>query len=150
MKINHRVRGIILAGPDRMLVIKRVKKRRRHYYVTCGGGVEEDDASLEAALKREAMEELGARIRVLRRVLIIDTQLSKSYMLREHFFVCRLIDYDVRRRNGRELLDPERGKYIPWRLSLKPVYLQRVDFRPLALRDFILEHGRRLTRLPEA
>ncbi len=149
MKVNHRVRGIILTGADRILVIKRIKPHRPHYYVTCGGGVEDDDATLEDALSREIMEELGARVRILRKVLIIDTQLSRNYLLREHFYVCRLIDLDLARRNGRELLDPDRGKYLPYRLSLRPASFGRVDFRPTALRQFISEHATRLARLPD-
>jgi len=30
MKVNHRVRGIILIGADRILVIKRIKPNRPH------------------------------------------------------------------------------------------------------------------------
>ena len=149
MKVSRRGRGIILTGADRILVIKRIKPHRPHYYVTCGGGVEEDDATLEDALSREIMEELGARVRILRKVLIIDTQLSRNYLLREHFYVCRLIDLDLARRNGRELLDPDRGKYLPYRLSLRPASFGRVDFRPTALRKFISEHATRLARLPD-
>ena len=149
MKVNHRVRGIILCGADRILVIKRIKPKRPHYYVTCGGGVEEDDDTLEDALKREIMEELGARVRVLRKVLVIVRKLSRNFTLREHFFVCRLIDLNLARRSGSELLDPDRGKYLPYRLSLRPASFQRVDFRPAALRLFIAEHASRLARLPD-
>jgi 8-oxo-dGTP pyrophosphatase MutT (NUDIX family) len=149
MKVNHRVRGIILCGADRLLVIKRIKPKKPHYYVTCGGGVEDDDDTLEDALKREIMEELGARVRVLRKVLVIDTKLSRNFTLREHFFVCRLIDLNLARRSGTELLDPDRGKYLPYRLSLRPASFQRVDFRPAALRLFIVEHATRLARLPD-
>ena len=88
-------------------------------------------------------------MRILRKVLIIDTQLSRNYLLREHFYVCRLIDLDLARRNGRELLDPDRGKYLPYRLSLRPASFGRVDFRPTALRQFISEHATRLARLPD-
>lgn len=149
MKINDRVRGIILIGQDRILVIKRIKPEKPHYFVTCGGGVEVDDESLEDALRREAMEELGARIRVLRKVLVIDTHLSKGYLLREHFFVCRLIDLDLSRRDGPELSDPDRGRYVPYFLSLRPASFNRVDFRPGALHDFLAEHADSLARLPD-
>ena len=149
MKVNHRVRAIILSSPGRILVIKRVKAGKPHYYVTCGGGVEDDDDTLEDALKREAMEELGARVRVLRKVLVIDTKLSKNFMMREHFFVCRLIDLDLSRRSGRELRDPDRGKYLPFHLSLRPSSFGRVDFRPTAVHLFIAEHAGGLARLPD-
>jgi len=133
-----------------MLVIKRIKKPGQpHYYVTCGGGQEPDDATLIDTLKREAMEELGARLRVLRRVLVVTTRLSKNSRVREHFYLCRLVGMNLDRRTGAEVFDPRRGKYLPHALSLKRRYLARVDLRPPALHDFLLEHTDTLTRAPE-
>ena len=44
------------------MLIKRTKPNQRPYWTTPGGGIEESDESVEAALQREPIEELGAEV----------------------------------------------------------------------------------------
>ena len=52
-------RAILLDGDD-LLLIKRTRPGQEPYWVSIGGGVEPEDATLEDAVRREVLEEIGA------------------------------------------------------------------------------------------
>jgi hypothetical protein len=55
-----------------------------------------------------------------------------------HFFVARLTGLDEAARSGPEFSDPSRGGYELDRIDLRGEALATIDFRPAALKEFIL------------
>lgn len=115
---NRRVRAILLTGNNSVLFIKRVKPNNPSpYWVAPGGGVEHDDHNLYDTLERELCEELGATATVLNKAFVLKHE-KAGKQLEEHFFVCRLHNYDLDKRDGPEFDDPTRGEYIPDEIPL--------------------------------
>ena len=63
MRTNHRV--AILLRKDKKILFLHRKKRGREYYILPGGGVESNE-SIREAVSREAKEELGINIKILK------------------------------------------------------------------------------------
>ncbi|MYD10422.1 MAG: NUDIX domain-containing protein [Chloroflexi bacterium] len=136
--VNQRVRAILLTGNDSVLLIKRVKPNKpASFWVAPGGGVEIQDADLMATLERELYEELGAYATVLDTAFVLEHQ-KAGKQLEEHFFICRLHDYDLSKRYGPEFLDPARGEYIPHEVPLDAYALRRINFKTPELRNWML------------
>lgn len=145
--VDKRVRAILLTGDDSVLLIKRVKPNKKaSYWVAPGGGVEHYDKDLIASLERELREELGAVATVLDIAFVLEHK-KAGKQLEEHFFVCRLHDYDLSKRYGPEFSDPAKGDYIPEKIPLEPIALSRINIKTPELRDWMLaklDHLRRL------
>lgn len=137
-RVNQRVRAILLTGNDSVLLIKRVKPNgAASYWVAPGGGVEFHDADLMATLERELYEELGAFATVLDKAFVLEHQ-KAGKQLEEHFFICRLREYDLSKRYGPEFDDPARGEYIPVEVPLDAVELCRINLKTPELRDWMI------------
>ena len=72
-------RAIIIDDHARLVLIKRTKPGRAPYWTTAGGGVEESDASVEAAMRREIFEELGAEAAGAVQVFMVSEQRRAAY-----------------------------------------------------------------------
>ena len=139
-EVNQRVRAILLTGNDSVLMIKRVKPNgSASYWVAPGGGVELQDADLMATLERELYEELGALATVLDKAFVLEHQ-KAGKQLEEHFYICRLHDYDLSKRYGPEFNDPARGEYIPQEVPLEPFELRRINLKTPELRDWMIRN----------
>ena len=139
-KTNRRVRAILLTGNGSVLLIKRVKPNDPSpYWVAPGGGVEQDDHNLYETLQRELDEELGATATVLDTAFVLEHS-KAGKQLEEHFFICRLQNYDVNKRYGPEFDDPSRGEYIPDEISLDDDALQRINIKTPEMRQWMVEH----------
>ncbi len=138
-ELIRRVRAILLTGRQTILFIKRVKADAAPYWVAPGGGVEVYDASLYDTLHRELGEELGATIEVLRPGFVLEHTIADKN-LEEHFFVCRLIDFNLGLRSGPEFLDPRRGDYIPDEAPLEADALRRLNIKTPQLLDWLLDN----------
>ena len=145
--VNRRVRAILLTGRDSVLFIKRVKPHSRApYWVAPGGGVEGGDSDLVAALERELYEELGAVAAVLETAFILEHQ-KAGKRLEEHFFICRLKDYDLSKRYGPEFDDPARGEFIPEEVPLNGFALACIHIKTPEMRDWMMQNLDYLRRL---
>ncbi|MBL8164635.1 MAG: NUDIX domain-containing protein [Anaerolineae bacterium] len=140
MLINHRVRALLLTPRRTLLLIKRVRAEIPPYYVAPGGGVDPSDASWEAALHREMAEELGGQVEIVREVWTTehpgDLDLE-GWTVRHHYYICRLLRYDLTQRSGPEFSDPTRGQYIPEEFALDGALLSQVVSRPPELAVFL-------------
>lgn len=116
------------------MLIRRAKPEQPPYWTTAGGGVEPEDPSREAALQRELLEELGARIMIGSQVLLISRQNGDEIDI-QHFFLCRVISVDLSLRTGPELTDPDRGGYDLVRVL--PDHVATIDLKPTELRSFL-------------
>lgn len=138
MAVGRRAaRAILVDAADRLVLIKRTKPNQPPYWTTPGGGVEDSDGSVEAALRRELAEELGAEVAGVSQVFLMSNP-SDSGVSVQHFFVARLLSLDESARSGPEFDDPSRGGYKLDRIDLRGNELASVDLKPHALRDFIL------------
>lgn len=138
----QRARAILLTGHGTALFIKRVKRDVEPYWVAPGGGVEGGEHPLDA-LHRELMEELGARVDVLAEAFVL-RHFKAGKNLEEHFYICRLRDYDLEMRSGPEFSDPSRGEFLPDEVPLDADALAAVNMRTPELRDWMLVHLRTL------
>jgi 8-oxo-dGTP pyrophosphatase MutT (NUDIX family) len=137
---NQRVRAILLTQDKRILFIKRIKPHKSApYWVAPGGGVEADDSSLLDALQRELVEELGATYEVLEEGFVLHHRKANK-QLEEHFFICRLLDYDISQRHGPEFDDPSRGQYIPDAIELTPEAIAAITIKTEQLRGWLLDN----------
>lgn len=137
---NRRVRAILLTGTGSVVFIKRMKPSGcAPYWVAPGGGEEIGDVNLVATLERELFEELGAVARVLETAFVLEHE-KAGKQLEEHFFVCRLEDYDLSKRDGPEFSDPARGEFIPEEISLDEASLSAISIKTPELRDWMVQN----------
>ena len=134
---RHSARAILIDDEARLVLIKRTKPRRPPYWTTPGGGVEADDASVEVALRRELVEELGAETDRVCQVFLASSPSDRGVSV-QHFFLARLTTIDDNARTGPELNDPSRGEYSIDRISLNNQDLEDVDLKPTELKHFVL------------
>jgi ADP-ribose pyrophosphatase YjhB (NUDIX family) len=132
-------RGILIDDKGRLVLLKRSKPSQEPYWTTAGGGVEDTDASIEAAMHRELLEELGARAVGASQVFLASFRSTRTGGLHvQHFFVTRLVSLDLGLRTGPEFGDAARGSYDPDWVDLCGEDLADVDLRPADLKAFIL------------
>ena len=86
----------ILVNEDDKIAYLHVKGEdrfgKRDHLESPGGGVDEGE-SLDEALKRELIEELGAHVEILNEVGYIDIEFNMLERIdRENYFICKLID----------------------------------------------------------
>ncbi|HRF96091.1 MAG TPA: NUDIX domain-containing protein [Aggregatilineales bacterium] len=137
--VIKRVRAILLTGTKSVMFIKRVKPNTPPYWVAPGGGVEDQDKTLLDTLYRELHEELGARVEVIQTAFVLEHQMGGK-QLEEHFFICRLVDYDLTLREGPEFKDPKRGEYIPDEIPLLASELSNIHIKTPELADWLLQN----------
>lgn len=134
--MTERIRaGVILLDNDRVCLIKRVRGSFT-YYLFPGGGVEDGESPEEAAV-REAYEELGLEVELIR--LVGDFRHGKQ---RQLFYLARIMAGTFRTGAGEELsstADLPMGTYEPMWLSLKEA--ASLDTRPIELCRQLLKHG---------
>ncbi|MEG3637271.1 NUDIX hydrolase [Micromonospora palythoicola] len=128
------MRAILLDEDDRLVLIKRTKSGQAPYWTTPGGGVESTDASLEAALRRELLEELGASVDRFAQVFLFTVPAGEGVSV-QYFFACRLLELREDARIGPEFDDPSRGDYRLDRVTIDK--LPAVDLKPEGLTEFI-------------
>ncbi len=137
--VIQRVRAILLTGQKTLMFIKRVKPDKPPYWVAPGGGVEDSDASLIDTLHRELHEELGAQVEVIDKAFVLEHH-KGGKNLEEHFYICRLLDYDLTLREGPEFNDPKRGEFIPVEIPLNEDDLRDIDIKTPELADWLLRN----------
>lgn len=136
--VKRSARAILVDDRRRLLLIKRTKPSQPPYWTAPGGGVDSGDASPAAALQRELTEELGASANNVEQVFLFSSPTGNDGVSVQHFFVCRLGEFDWSSRTGDEYSNPHRGGYDLDYIDLTDDSLSNVDLKPAALKDFIL------------
>jgi 8-oxo-dGTP pyrophosphatase MutT (NUDIX family) len=139
MKVRHNVRAVLLHD-GHLVFLRRGWPGGPSYYETVGGGVEASDADLEAALRREVTEEIGATIGPPTGILT-STDPGERVTVVRHYFLADVLEVDASRRGGPELDDPDLGDFTPVRVPLDAAAVAALDLQPpeLAawLRDYV-------------
>lgn len=113
---------------------------RLPYCTTVGGGVEPRDADLEAALRREVMEEIGATIGPAVEFLTLTEPGGRTTVVR-HYFRADVLDLDPDRRDGPELDDPDTGDFSTVRVAPEASALRALELQPPELAAYLCEHA---------
>jgi 8-oxo-dGTP pyrophosphatase MutT (NUDIX family) len=133
-----KVRALLFDSNDQLMLFRRTRPEIPVYWIAPGGGVEETDGSLEAALGRELFEELGATADIARLAM----QLEYPEGNKVYFFVCRLQEMDIDKRNGPEFVDGSRGQYDIERVDLKnTAQVSGLNIKPASLKEFLLSQA---------
>lgn len=138
MKIRHNVRALLRDG-EQLVFVRRGWPGGAPYRTTVGGGVEADDADLEAALRREVMEELGATIGPATELLTVTEPGARTTVVR-HYFRADILTTDPGRRSGPELTDPDVGDFTPVRVPFDVSAVEALGLQPPELADYVSEY----------
>lgn len=114
--------AVVIVESNKVLLIKRTRKKAV-YYVFPGGGIEQGETP-EAAAEREALEELGLKVKVRTKfaeVLFNGTQ---------HYFIADILAGILGSGQGEEYTDKgtDRGTYTPVWVGIEK--LCTLDVRP--------------------
>jgi 8-oxo-dGTP pyrophosphatase MutT (NUDIX family) len=126
------VRALLFDEEKNLLLLKRIKTGRPVYYVTPGGKIEEEDASIEAALQRELMEELDAEALIGREVLSLPGQrfhIAKVTYLGPNPFT-----------HGPEFKNTAYGKYELAKIPLSKVISYHFNLQPVIIKTFLKQY----------
>lgn len=132
---KKRVRAIIMQGGN-LITLKRVKENET-YWVFPGGGVEEGE-SLDEALKREIMEELGVEIEI--GDLVFEYHFKTDHQDDdEYFYICRITGGELGSGQGPEYQPDSHyhGTHEIALLSLNQV--KNMDLRPKEMKERLLK-----------
>jgi 8-oxo-dGTP pyrophosphatase MutT (NUDIX family) len=138
MRVRHKAR-VVLLDDGHLVFLKRGWPGGDPYCTTVGGSVEPKDADLEAALRREVMEEIGATFGPAVEFLTL-TEPRGTTTVVQHYFLADLLEMDLDRRNGPELDDPDTGDFEPVRVALSRQAVAAINLQPVELADYVLAH----------
>ncbi|WP_406118589.1 NUDIX domain-containing protein [Streptomyces sp. NBC_00989] len=138
MRVRHKAR-VVLLDDGHLVFLKRGWPGGDPYCTTVGGSVEPEDADLEAALRREVLEEIGATIGPATEFLTLTEPRGMSTVV-QHYFLADLLAMDLDRRHGPELDDPDTGDFEPVRVPLNRPAVAALNLQPAELADYVLGH----------
>lgn len=128
-------RAVLIDGSD-LLLIMRTRPGQAPYWVTIGGGTEPEDASLEDAVRREVLEEIGAQIQNLAQILVLQDAVEDGIAI-QHIFLAELAPVELVDPTGKELNIPSRGGYELVRVPFTAEGIGGIDLKPAALADYL-------------
>ncbi|MER6136299.1 NUDIX domain-containing protein [Streptomyces sp. NPDC001815] len=138
MKVRHKARAILFDG-SRLVFLRRGWPGCLPYCTAVGGSVEPEDADLEAALRREVMEEIGATIGPATEVFTL-TEAGGATTVVQHYFLADVLDMDLGRRHGPEIDDPDTGVHEPVRVAPDVPAVSALNLQPAEFARFVLDH----------
>lgn len=124
--------AVVIIQDQKVLLIKRVKKEEV-YYVFPGGGIEEGETPEEAAIK-EAFEELGVTVKIVKIISTIKFHGNQFY------FLAHITAGVVGTGSGAEYVSKQKGTYTPIYVSISD--LQSIDVIPKEIARYVLANHR--------
>ncbi|MFJ4626450.1 NUDIX domain-containing protein [Streptomyces sp. NPDC088847] len=138
MRVRHKAR-VVLLDDGHLVFLKRGWPGGDPYCTTVGGSVEPEDADLEAALRREVLEEIGATIGPATEFLTLTEPCGTSTVV-QHYFLADLVAMDLDLRHGPELDDPDTGLFEPVRVDVSRSAVAALNLQPPELADYVRAH----------
>jgi ADP-ribose pyrophosphatase YjhB (NUDIX family) len=148
MQISQRVRAILVTKNNQLILMKRMKEGFAPHWVAPGGGLVDSDTSLEAALSREIRAELGGTVTVVKPVFFLEHILEEEVVIKQWFYLCYLLDYDLDSRSSADFNGVSWGEYQIETLPLKREVLKPLNIQPEKLKGFLLSNCDHLMALP--
>lgn len=132
--MKNRVRAIIVQN-SKILLIKRVKPEIV-YWVIPGGGVEEGE-TIESALQRECLEELGVEVAVGEPIFEIASRKIETIGQQEFFCPCIITGGALGSGVGPEYQKDTNyaGRYILEWVDIKNLF--NYDLKPAEIKEFV-------------
>lgn len=127
--------GIILLKENKLALIER-HRQGRHYFAFPGGGVDEGETPEQAAI-REAEEELGIQVKIVKLIAEVTFNMNAQY-----YFLVEWVGGEFGTGTGEEYegFDPKHGTYLPLWMPLTEVPTQNV--LPCELAELIVQSER--------
>ncbi|MFE2884094.1 NUDIX domain-containing protein [Streptomyces sp. NPDC059272] len=138
MRVRHKAR-VVLLDDGHLVFLKRGWPGGDPYCTTVGGSVEPEDADIEAALRREVLEEIGATIGPATEFLTLTEPRGTSTVV-QHYFLADLVAMDLDLRHGPEFDDPDTGLLEPVRVPVSRPAVAALNLQPPELVDYVLAH----------
>lgn len=133
---SARVRAIII-NDNKVLLMHRIKNNQE-YWAFPGGGVEDGDKTLEDALKRECLEELGVHVLVGKLFMEKPSLAPDAMGQMEYFYECEILSGEVGTGTGPEFSNRDILKYGSYEVEWLPLdNIKDKNVYPLELRDKI-------------
>ncbi|MEV6117572.1 NUDIX hydrolase [Streptomyces sp. NPDC052109] len=140
MKVRHHVRAVLL-DDGRLVFPRRGWPGGSPCYTTVGGGVEPYDADLEAALRREVMQEIGATIGAPTEFPAF-TEPGEKITVVQHYSRADVLDVHPNRRGGPEPDDPDAGDFSPVRVALDSSAVAELGLQAPEPASCLCEHAK--------
>lgn len=132
--MKKRVRAIIIEDA-KVLLMHRVKNNHE-YWAFPGGGLEDSDSSIEEALKRECLEELGVKVEVKELYMEKPSLAPDALGEMEYFYICNILEGEVGTGTGPEFTNRDIEKYGSYEVEWMPLNtIKSKNVYPLELRD---------------
>ena len=114
--------GIILIHEGKLALIER-HRQGRHYFAYPGGGVDEGETDEQAAI-REAEEELGIRVKIVKKA----AEILRTGRRNQVYFLVDWVDGEFGNGTGEEYgeVDPFHGTYHPLWMPLEEILEKNV------------------------
>ncbi len=129
--------GIILLSGDSIALIERVKPTRT-YYVVPGGGLKDGEYTEETA-RREALEELGLRVRLERLIAVVE-RVEQRFTHLQLYYLATATGGDFGSGSGEEYFrSASHGLYQPVWMPLNESKKHRIY--PRTLVDYLAARG---------
>lgn len=136
--MHKSVRGI-LKEKDRIVLIHRIKSVKgeiKDYFVIPGGKMEDEETE-EETLIREMYEELGIKVKPLKRVLEYNNfEYDGSIQI---YYECEFVSGEIGTGQGEEIVskDKDYGEFIPVIIDIKEI--ENINLVPYSIKQKILE-----------
>lgn len=129
MHIRDRGSAVIIEG-EKVALIKR-SRDGEEYYVFPGGGIEKGESPEQATI-REAFEELGVRIDVIKCLGTVE------FKGKQHYFIAKIVGGEFGTGLGEEYEESRnRGIYEPMWIPISE--LGSLDVRPMEIAKILIE-----------
>ncbi|MGN7386355.1 NUDIX hydrolase [Sporosarcina sp. SAFN-015] len=127
--MRDRGSAVIIEG-DKIVLIKR-NRDGEEYYVFPGGGIEKGESPEQATI-REAFEELGVRIDVIKCLGTVE------FKGKQHYFISKIVGGEFGTGQGEEYEENRnRGIYEPMWIPISE--LDSLDVRPMEIAKILIE-----------